>query len=409
MARADLLCELIKAGLRKDDMTFRRATQAICAEERTKQHEILANKIEQLLKENPEQTISTPRNTNMHTINSINSIPKHLFEEKMPEKRLEQLLLPDNVVETCRAIIEEQMRADLLRSYGLEPRNKILLIGPPGNGKTSLAEAIAEALMVPLITVRYDTIIGAYLGETASRLSKLFEYASTRQCVLFFDEFDTIGKERGDQHETGEIKRVVSSLLLQIDSLVNTDYFLPCGVVIKKEDDKLVIENPGSIRTGKKQMLRGGISDPRNKTLMKMFNMIGIGERAGSGIPDIYQVWENEGWPMPVVEESYNPDRTRLSLEFAKKQTIKTSEEEKEPKRSQKGAEKEPIKGAERKKEILKLIKVNSTITQVEIMKELDLTRKQVQKDMKELQEMHIIAREGTNRRGRWIIVKENK
>ena len=114
-----------------------------------------------------------------------------------------------------------------------------------------------------------------------------------------------------------------------VNCLVNTDYFLPCGVVIKKEDDKLVIENPGSIRTGKKQMLRGGISDPRNKTLMKMFNMIGIGERAGSGIPDIYQVWENEGWPMPVVEESYNPDRTRLSLEFAKKQTKKTSEENK--------------------------------------------------------------------------------
>lgn len=110
-----------------------------------------------------------------------------------------------------------------------------------------------------------------------------------------------------------------------VNCLVNTDYFLPCGVVIKKEDDKLVIENPGSIRTGKKQMLRGGISDPRNKTLMKMFNMIGIGERAGSGIPDIYQVWENEGWPMPVVEESYNPDRTRLSLEF-KKQANKTSE-----------------------------------------------------------------------------------
>ena len=93
--------------------------------------------------------------------------------------------------------------------------------------------------------------------------------------------------------------------------------------MIKKEDDKLVIENPGSIRTGKKQMLRGGISDPRNKTLMKMFNMIGIGERAGSGIPDIYQVWENEGWPMPVVEErsffvmvllirEWNPDRLNV-------------------------------------------------------------------------------------------------
>lgn len=74
-------------------------------------------------------------------------------------------------------------------------------------------------------------------------------------------------------------------------------------------------------------MLRGGISDPRNKTLMKMFNMIGIGERAGSGIPDIYQVWEK----MPVVEESYNPDRTRLSLEF-KKQANKTSEQNKRTK-----------------------------------------------------------------------------
>lgn len=87
-------------------------------------------------------------------------------------------------------------------------------------------------------------------------------------------------------------------------------------------------------------MLRGGISDPRNKTLMKMFNMIGIGERAGSGIPDIYQVWENEGWAAPVVEGSYNPDRTRLSLEFAKKQTIKT----KETKRSRKGADKRRYK-----------------------------------------------------------------
>lgn len=60
-----------------------------------------------------------------------------------------------------------------------------------------------------------------------------------------------------------------------VNCLVNTDYFLPCGIVIKKEDDKLVIENPGSIRTGKKQMLRGGISDPRNKTLMEDVEPVG--------------------------------------------------------------------------------------------------------------------------------------
>jgi SpoVK/Ycf46/Vps4 family AAA+-type ATPase len=94
-----------------------------------------------------------------------------------------------------------------------------LLIGPPGNGKTSLAESISESLMVPLLTVRYESVVGSYLGETINKLSQVFDYAKTRHCVLFFDEFETLGKERGDEHETGEIKRVVSSLLLQIDAL----------------------------------------------------------------------------------------------------------------------------------------------------------------------------------------------
>src|SRR6185436_19787896 len=78
---------------------------------------------------------------------------------------------------------------------------------------------LAGALIVPLYAVRYDGVVGSYLGETAQRLRRLFAFARTRQCVLFFDEFDTLGKERADEHETGEIKRVVSSLLLQIDDL----------------------------------------------------------------------------------------------------------------------------------------------------------------------------------------------
>ena len=218
MARADLLCELIKAGLVKDDVSFRKAAEAISAEERSKQHEILANKITELLRYKP-YTEDNRTKQPPHIIQTNNAISSQLFIEKYPTKRLDQLMLPENVYYSCRDLIEEQQRTDILRSYGLEPRNKVLLIGPPGNGKTSVAEGIAEALMVPLLTVRYESIIGAYLGETASRLSKLFEYARSRQCVLFFDEFDTIGKERGDQQETGEIKRVVSSLLLQIDSL----------------------------------------------------------------------------------------------------------------------------------------------------------------------------------------------
>jgi len=107
--------------------------------------------------------------------------------------------------------------------------------------------------------------------------------------------------------------------------LVNTDFYLPRGVVIRKEPDSITMENPGSIRTGKKQMLKGGISDPRNKALMKMFNMIGIGERAGSGVPDIYSVWKNQGWIAPQVIEEYSPDRTILKLAFVKDITDKKS------------------------------------------------------------------------------------
>lgn len=108
--------------------------------------------------------------------------------------------------------------------------------------------------------------------------------------------------------------------------LVNTDFYFPRGIVIRKDAESIVMENPGSIRTGKAQMLKGGISDPRNKALMKMFNLIGIGERAGSGVLDIYSVWEQQGWKQPEVIEEYGPDRTILKLSLIKKVAIKNGD-----------------------------------------------------------------------------------
>ena len=142
-----------------------------------------------------------------------------LLAEVMPQRCLEDLFLPQEVEEIIGELIAEQHRADLLRSYNLEPRHRVLLAGPPGNGKTTLAEALANALCVPMLVVRYEAVVGSYLGETAQRIARVFEEVRSRRCVLFFDEFDAVGKERGDQHETGEIKRIVSSLLLQIDAL----------------------------------------------------------------------------------------------------------------------------------------------------------------------------------------------
>ncbi len=100
--------------------------------------------------------------------------------------------------------------------------------------------------------------------------------------------------------------------------LIHADYHGLRGVVIRKETDRLILANPGYVRTGKKQMRLGGESDPRNKALMKMFNLINIGERAGSGVPNIFNVWEDEGWEEPIIEERFDPDRTVLTLSFKK-------------------------------------------------------------------------------------------
>jgi len=185
----------------------------MAAEERAKRHIQLAERLE----ENLRQSSSAAKAPEV--VRSFDGGHGGLLYEVQPRRGLDTLFLDEGVAAPVRELTEEQQRCDLLRSYGLEPRHRVLLAGPPGNGKTTLAEGIASELMVPLFVVRYEAVVGSFLGETSGRLKRLFDFARTHRCVLFFDEFDTLGKERGDTHETGEIKRVVSSLLLQIDSL----------------------------------------------------------------------------------------------------------------------------------------------------------------------------------------------
>lgn len=211
MARADLLVDLVRAGAEGDQPSFRKALERLVVEERDKQHHVLADRLAEHLRLNGKRTGTIGRLSR--------EAGSALFERVAPRRRLGDLSLSRSVRETCRELLEEHQRADLLRAHNLEPRHRVLLAGPPGNGKTSLAEAIASELAVPLLVVRYESLIGSFLGETAARLATLFNQVQSHRCVLFFDEFDVVGKERGDVHETGEIKRVVSSLLLQVDAL----------------------------------------------------------------------------------------------------------------------------------------------------------------------------------------------
>lgn len=211
MARSDLLISLVRAASRGDQTLYRRTLEALIAEERAKHHNVLADRLAEYL------TING--NGATKALVASDERIQQLVTEVSPRRTFDDLVLPESVRTAVAELVEEHHRRDLLRSYNLEPRHRLLLVGPPGNGKTSLAEALAEALFLPLLVVRYDGVIASYLGETASRMRRLFDYVHTRQCVLFLDEFDTLGKERGDIHDTGEIKRVVSSLLLQLDDL----------------------------------------------------------------------------------------------------------------------------------------------------------------------------------------------
>ena len=220
MARADLILDLIKYSFEGNKYQCKKVVEALVAEERSKQHLLLADKLQKELERALHSTNDGVSKSEL-SFSDTSSIINNFLQEVPVKKSFEEMVLPEEVKKVIGTFIEEQLRADLLRSYGLEPRHKIILAGKPGTGKTSFAEALAERLMVPLFVVRYDALIGSYLGETATRLRQLFDFVSTRKCILFFDEFDTIGKERGDSQELGEIKRVVSSLLLMTDSLPN--------------------------------------------------------------------------------------------------------------------------------------------------------------------------------------------
>lgn len=215
MAQADLLVNILKTATAGDQVAMRKYAEELIQNERNKGHRILAERMTKALRPNSAQSnrFQHMQSTNNH------SQSKDLIYQMVPDRKLDDLVLANDTRDQVMEVVREQHRADVLHAHNLRARNRLLFTGPPGNGKTALAEALAYELMYPLIVIRYEALIGSYLGETASRLKSVIDYAKTLKCVLFLDEFEILGKDRGDTHETGEIKRVVSSLLLQLDDL----------------------------------------------------------------------------------------------------------------------------------------------------------------------------------------------
>ena len=217
MARADLLKKLFSSFINEDRELFLKTAQEIIADERKKNHAILADDLEMVLN-GATRSYRKPMST-MKSIAPQNSEKEaQLVEIIYPDRYLDDVILPQEKMSQLEEVIREFHNWDVLMSNGVNPINKLLFYGPPGCGKTLCANVLAAEIGIPLMYVRFDALISSYLGETASNIRKVFDYAKNDSLVILFDEFDAIGRSRSDSSEHGEIKRVVNTFLQQIDS-----------------------------------------------------------------------------------------------------------------------------------------------------------------------------------------------
>lgn len=139
-----------------------------------------------------------------------------MIDIEMPNKEID-LILPLYVHEEIDEFVDSIKKRKKLIELGIDINTSLLLYGPPGTGKTSIAHLIAYKINLPIVIVRLDSLVSSLLGNTSKNLRKIFDFANNRPCVLFLDEFDAIAKARDDDKELGELKRVINSLLQNID------------------------------------------------------------------------------------------------------------------------------------------------------------------------------------------------
>ncbi len=217
MARADLLKKLFSSFNNDDRELFIKTAHEIIADERKKNHMVLADDLEMVLNGVKKSYRNSMPTTKMFVSQNTDK-DERLVEIYYPDEYFDDLILPKEKILQLEEIIREFQNWDVLMSNGVAPINKILFYGPPGCGKTLCASVIAAEIGIPLMYVRYDALVSSYLGETASNIKKVFDFARYDSFVIMFDEFDAIGRSRNDTTEHGEIKRVVNTFLQQIDN-----------------------------------------------------------------------------------------------------------------------------------------------------------------------------------------------
>lgn len=220
--RSELIKKMFQAFAQSDKDKFIEIAHVIVKEEERKSHHLLAKDLKGILK-------------GMSNGNTLNTATYARYKDAIPIPRdaekgfplleiqefyldWDDVILNQELKDALEQIVEEIRQTEILATYGLKPKQKVLFCGPPGTGKTLSTQVISAILGFPLLHIRFDAIVSSFLGETASNLRKIFNFIKQGHWVVLFDEFDVIGKHRDDPHEHGEIKRVVNNFMQMLDS-----------------------------------------------------------------------------------------------------------------------------------------------------------------------------------------------
>lgn len=219
MASAEQIIALIKSHITHDDSHFYSVAMQVAANEAKQGHSKLADEL-RLIIESARARLAQNATGKLVPIGDAaknRGELANLLQVSYPSNRLIDIILEEKSSAQLERVVKEQRMLSRIKAHGLSPRRKLLLVGAPGTGKTFTASALAGELKLPLFLVRLDSLITKFMGETSSKLRQVFDAIADIRGVYFFDEFDSIGSQRGLANDVGEIRRVLNSFLQMIE------------------------------------------------------------------------------------------------------------------------------------------------------------------------------------------------
>jgi len=219
MPSANQIIEMLRSHFAGDEERFRTAALQMAANEARMGHESVARDIQQVLEKAKTNQFDAKLRPNSIAFNAPTNQLAGLLESVEPRFGLKSMVIAKETRDRLDRVVKEHRQFNRLHEFDLHPRQRILLLGPPGCGKTMTAHALAHELSLPLFIVRLDAIFTKYLGETAAKLRLIFDSVERQRAVFLFDEFDSIGLSRGSQHDVAEMRRVLNSFLVFIENM----------------------------------------------------------------------------------------------------------------------------------------------------------------------------------------------